>query len=266
MLAYSPLGDQLAFLRLSVPELVIVDTRTWFVTLRVDARAPGTSLPMSQMLSFGGPSWSPDGEKLAFVCWDGAGDEICILDIRNGLAHQVTRLSEDLGGQVAAGERVRATSNIGPPAWSPDGATIAVAAYPERRGAASGLFVIDVAKGSARRLSELQPNSRITWLANSSAVLFSATFPDRSDVLEVAVNGRASVNVTESLPGSFRNPDLLDNGDVVVANSDGAIVVIRDQREVARVRVVGLAADFPAARPGGTEISFQAEPDLVRGY
>jgi Tol biopolymer transport system component len=143
---------------------------------------------------------------------------------------------------------------------------IAVAAYPERRGAASGVFVIDVAEGSARRLSDMLPNSRITWMADSSAVLVSATARDRSDVFKIAIDGSSPVNVTASQPGSSRNPALLANGDVIAASSDGAIVVLRDKGEVGRVRVEGLLADFPAAQPGGTEFSFEAGPDLIQNY
>lgn len=264
--AYAPQGDQIAYFHAPESELILFNPRTRSVELRLDARAPGTTAPLAQMLSLGGPSWSPEGRQLAFTCWDGAGDEICVLNVLNGLVTQLTKLSEELSGRTAAGGRQNATSNMGPPAWSPDGASIAVAAYPERRGGASGLFVIDVAKGSARRLSDLQPNSKITWEADSGAVLFSAPSPDRSDVFRVDAEGRSQSVLTASRSDSARNPALLASGDIAAASSDGAIVVIRNQQEVERIYVEGLHADYPAAHPEREEFSFVAEPDLIPNY
>lgn len=264
--AYSPDGRQIAYVRFPDPQLVVFGVEARRVDRRIDARSPATTAPMPQILDFGGPSWSPDGRQLAYSCWDGAGDEVCVVNVATSEVTQVTRLSEELRSQIAAGNAPNATSNMGPPAWSPDGTMIAVAAYPERRGAANGLFVIDVARGSARRLSELQPNSVVTWAADSSAVLFSAQSGDRSDVFMIPLAGGAPANVTEAQSGSSRNPAFLAGGRMVAASSDGAIVVLRGNSADGRIHLEGLFADFPATRPGRNEISFLAAPDLIQNF
>lgn len=264
--AFSPDGDRVAYIKISDFEFVLFSIMDRRVDLRIDARAPGTTRAMSEALHLGGPSWSPDGKQVAYLCWDGAGDEVCVLDVGSGQVSQLTKLSEDLKSRTAAGEALNATSNMGPPSWSPDGVRIAVTAYPERRGAASGLFAIDVAGGRAYRLSDLLPNSVISWTADSSAVVFSATSNEKSDVILVSADGGTPENVTRAQTGSWRNPVFLANGDIAVSSSEGAIVVLRDKREFGRVSVSGLFADYPATRPGSSEISFQATPNIIPSY
>ena len=264
--AFSPDGSVVAYVRSQNPELILFNVADHRVEQRIDARSPGTPSETTQVLDIGGPSWSPDGRQLAFSCWDGAGDEICVLEVATSEVTQLTRLSEEFRTHIAAGDAPNATANMGPPAWSPDGARIAAAAYPERRGAASGLFVIDVEKGSARRLSDLQPNSVIVWAANSDAVLFSAMSRDRSDVFQVSLAGGAPTNVTRNLAGVSRNPALLADGDIVAATGDGAIVVLNGGRQSGRIHLAGVVSGFPAARPGRNEISFVATPDLIQSY
>ena len=81
--------------------------------------------------SSGQSAWSPDGERLAFVCeWQGSeGNDLCIVN-RDGTG--LARLTNDPERQ-------------GRPAWSPDGRRIAFARYPVSGGALADIVLLDVA-------------------------------------------------------------------------------------------------------------------------
>lgn len=217
------------------------------------------------ILELGGPAWSPDGSRLAFVCWDGAGDELCVIDAMGGGLQQVTRLEPPMNGDDALSQQ-RARSNVGPPAWAPDGLRLAVAVYPERRGAPAGVFVVDLARGDARRVSQHQPNSEIRWYPDGEAILFSATVEGRSDVMRVPVDRGGSTPLSEELEAGASAPALNADGTRVAVSSGGAIVVMDEDGSTAIVADLGLEGRTPAWRPTGESIAFQALADPIVVY
>jgi Tol biopolymer transport system component len=257
--AWSPKGDAIAFVEDGAASLVLANSATGKVLLETPVSTQSVGQKAKELLALGGPSWSPNGARLAYVCWDGAGDELCVMNADGTDARTVTKL------EPASNAPGAASSNVGPPAWSPDGATIAVAAYPERRGAAAGVFLIDLDQGTARRIAKLLPNSEITWTADGEALVFSALEKGRSDVWRVDVNSSESAKLTADLVKGGRNPALSPDGTELAVASGAAIIVLSGPDVNRQIDMHGLRGMTPAWSPSG-QIAFAAVPNPIQTY
>lgn len=204
--AWSPDGSAIAYLDESDNSLTVVDSISGTMQGKILVATEPRWTNSVDLLSWGGPAWSPDGERLAFACWDGAGDELCVVNDDGTQMRQFTRLGPTSRAGDDVGRTVTATSNIGPPSWSPDGHAIAVAAYPERSGAPSGVFIANLEAGTARQIGKQLPNSEISWSPDGKWIYFSATEKGRSDVTRVSTRDGSAKKLTAALPGGARSP------------------------------------------------------------
>jgi Tol biopolymer transport system component len=265
--AWSPDGNQLAYVDGDRASLVVVSATAGAeqFTQPLDVgRIDGARFPL---VTLGGPTWAPDGSRLAFACWDGAGDEVCVIDSDGTGLRQVTRLP--LRGSVGGTATLQSTmaeSNAGPPAWSPRGNILALAIYPERPGAPTGVFLVNVEMGVTRRVSSLQPNSVISWFPDGGSILFSAFRGERSDAIRIALRSGTLQTMTAGLPQESRNPALSPDGSLIAVESGGGIVVIGAGRPAEEFTVPGLRGTYPAWDPGGGAIAVQAATDPIAIY
>ena len=219
------------------------------------------------LLTFGGPAWAPDGSRLAYVCWDGAGDEICVIHSDGTRWRQVTRLKpRETGGDSATERPALAEANSGPPAWSPRGDFLAVPVYPEQPGAPTGVFLVNPEEGVSRRVSSLQPNSVISWFPDGSSILFSAFRRGRSDVFRVALPTAIVATVTEGLSEGSRNPALSRDGSQIAVESSGGIMVLGEEGPLQAFRIPGLRSSYPAWSSDGMSIAVSAGTDPISVY
>lgn len=265
--AWSPDARELAYIDRRREALVVVDAasgeeRFSAPVLTDDAVFDPLALP-----TFGGPAWSPDGSRLAFNCWDGAGDEVCVIR-KDGTDHrQVTHIETRATSTAGSDETfVSAAANAGPPAWSPDGTLLAVAAYPEQRGAAMGVFVVDLERGTARRVTSLLPNSEIAWFPDGKALLFSATEKGHSDALRASLAIDSVEKLTEGLSGGAREPALSLDGSRLAVVSGGALVVMNLEGAVESTVSSTQAIRFPAWSPDGAIVAYSASPNPLSRY
>jgi Tol biopolymer transport system component len=265
--AWAPDGTALAFVDQTRSALVVLDLASRTPRFVAPIQNPATGVAPLALETLGGPAWAPDGSRLAFVCWDGAGDEVCVIDADGEGRRQVTRITPSVPVAAGAGgSSAPAVANVGPPAWSPDGQSLAVAVYPERRGAAAGVFVIDLNAGTARRISSLMPNSELEWTRDGSALIFSAIDDGRSDAMRVRMRDGATQNLTSDLPMPVRHPALSPDEFQLAVASGGHILIISNRRAAKDIAVPGLAADYPDWNPADNTIAFSAAPNPIPGY
>jgi Tol biopolymer transport system component len=169
-------------------------------------------------------------------------------------------------GQSAAPQSLRAASNAGPPAWSPEGDVLAVAAYPERPGAPTGVFLVYLDEGLGRRVSSLQPNSVISWSPDGDSIVFSAFRRGRSDAFRVVLASSIQQRVTEGLPDPSRNPAVSPDGSRLAVESGGEIVVLWQQGALQAFSVPGLRSSYPSWSADGNSIAIMAGGDPIANY
>src|SRR5215204_1372662 len=265
--AWSPNGDRLAYIDGNRASLVVVDAISGNEHFAEPLDRREISGAQFALLNLGGPSWAPDGSRLAYVCRDGAGDEICVIQSDGTRSRQVTRLKPrvTVGGSVTP-QASPAESNTGPPAWSPRGNLLAAAIYPEQPGAPTGIFLIDPDGGVARRVSSLQPNSVISWFPDGRSILFS-TFRltrGRSDVIRIVLATRGIQSLTDGLPEGSRNPALSPDASQIAVETAGGVAVLGVNQPVQTFSVPGLRSTYPAwGTDDGTSIAVSAVPDPI---
>jgi Tol biopolymer transport system component len=264
--AWSPDGTRLAYIDRDRASLVVVSvpSGTEQFSQPLDRRSRSAQFPL---LTLGGPSWAPDGSRLAYVCWDGIGDEVCVIQSDGTRLRQVTRLKAvETDGDGSTPQPSQAESNTGPPAWSPRGDYLAVAVYPERPGAPTGVFMVNLEEGVSRRVSTLQPNSAISWFPDGRSILFSAFRRGRSDASRVFLPTATVLTVTDGLPEGSKNPSLSPAGSRIAVESGGGIVVLGEEELVQAFRVPGLRSSYPSWDRGGTTIAVAANSDPIAVY
>ncbi|MGA8596175.1 MAG: DPP IV N-terminal domain-containing protein [Bryobacteraceae bacterium] len=199
------------------------------------------------------PSFSPDGERVAYCARSPNGDDWRIY-VKSISTDSVRRLTQDSAREVA-------------PAWSPDGATIAF----ERLLGPGSLQIVLIpssGKGSERILATLAGADRLAWSPDSkSIVLGGGSVKDESRII--------SVNVTTGTWQTITSPpEHMGDFDPAVAPDSSSIVFVRDLGPTSELYELKLTKDFkpdgapkqitylheatrtPVFTPGGNSIVF----------
>ena len=155
----SPDGRYVAFLSerdLFGIDLFLADVQTGQVIKKLQSVGSDPHLDALRFINSAG-TWSPDGQKFAFVTFVEGDNEIAIVDVaRREIERRI---------------QVTGVGALKDPAWSPDGRTIAFAGI---KGGISDLYVVDVEGGAARQLTDdrfadLQP----VWSPDGRQIAFT---------------------------------------------------------------------------------------------
>jgi Tol biopolymer transport system component len=125
------------------------------------------------------PSFSPDGQQVAFQSLRSGWDEIWVADRNGSHLRQLT----DLHGTVA-----------GFPRWSPDGRTIV---FGLRKQTVARLFVLDVAAARSHPVPYPVVNDAIpSWSSDGQWIYFESRRSGESQIWKVAAKGGQPLQVT----------------------------------------------------------------------
>jgi Tol biopolymer transport system component len=134
------------------------------------------------------PTWSPDGERLAFASTRGGNYDIYVLD-RSASDIDPVQLTDSPGRDFH-------------PAWSPDGSRIA---FESNRDGNWDIWVMDADGSNQRQLTlELSDDGNPAWSPDGSRILFSSNRDGDYDIWVKSVDGEGDVeNLTRNEVDDF---------------------------------------------------------------
>lgn len=160
------------------------DTRIAYVTVQNEASAGvryflmvadsdgyGAREILSSTHPIMSPAWSPNGERLAYVSFEGGRSMVYVQEVSSG---RRTRLADHEGLNSA-------------PAWSPDGARLALTLS---RDGNPEIYVMEVAGGALRRLTNHGAiDTEPAWSPDGRSIVFTSDRAGKPQIYRVPVSG-----------------------------------------------------------------------------
>ena len=264
--SWSPAGDRVAFVDPSRNELVVQEVAGGDPT-RFPMLAPGVPGAAATFASDNVPTWSPDGREIAFLSWDGNGDEVFALSLATGALTQVSsiRVSGEAVNPEVPGSPRKAQSNASSPRWSPtDQDSIAFALLPETSGSPGGVYVGSPTGGRERRLVGITPVWGPAWSQDGAHLLFASAKDDQSDLYMGRPDRFGATNLTARWPVLVQSASSSPDGtEIVVAADDDLYRLDRATDELAPIVTGPDRESWPAWSPTGGKIVFTRSLKLI---
>ena len=193
--AVSPDGQFVAFFgrrEIFTIDLYIADARTGEIVTELTSPDRDEHFDALSFIQSAG-SWSPDGQKFAFIVFADGDNQIAIIDIDSRNVEQ--RFSV---------EGVGAVQTV---AWSPDGSRIA---FSGMSGGLSDLYVLDLASGSVRQMTDDRyANLHPAWSPDGGTIAFTT---DAGTDLNQLVYGEMRLSLLDVGSGQTRLLQLFPSG------------------------------------------------------
>ena len=189
------------------------------------------------------PAWSPDGNRLAYVSFEGGNSAIYVQDVKAGRRFMVSAQS----GINSA------------PAWSPNGRYLALTLSID---GSADIYLMDTRTRRLKRLTrDLSIDTEACWMPDSKALLFTSDRSNETQVYRVSVRGGKAKRVT--FEGGYNAaPDVSPDGRHVAFvhnNGNGFRIAVMDLRSgVMRVLTEGHLDEGPSYAPNGKMIIYAA--------
>ncbi len=189
------------------------------------------------------PSWSSDGNKIAFVRDTGGGSEIFGV---NADGSSPTNLTNSPAGVINA-----------QPSWSPDGSKIAFSS--DRSSGNTDIWTMDANGANPTRLTtDASAENEPAWSPDGARILFSR---DGADIWVMNADGTSQTNLTSGIGTVNVEPNWSPNGARIAFASDRAgnldiWVMDSNGGGLAQLTTDAGIDDQPAWSPEGDSITF----------
>ncbi|HET9695175.1 MAG TPA: Tol-Pal system beta propeller repeat protein TolB [Steroidobacteraceae bacterium] len=210
------------------------------VVADADGHAPRTVTESSEPLM--SPAWSPDGQSLAYVSFEGKASAVYVQ-------------------QLASGERRRVSARRGingAPAWSPDGRKLALTLS---RDGNLDLYVLDLAtQGLTRLTSDGAIDTEPEWSRDGSSIYFTSDRAGNAQVYRIAAAAGEEPQRLTFTNGYNARPRVSPDGQslALVTLDRGAYRVATFDLKTRNVHVLtdGRQDESPSFAPNGATIIY----------
>lgn len=190
------------------------------------------------------PAWSPDGEKIAYVSFEGRRSSLFVQTVSTGRREKVSS----------------APGINGAPAWSPDGGklsmTLSVGGSPD-------IYVLDLITRSLRKLTKRYSiETESAWSPDGKTIVFTSDRGGKPQIYRVPVQGGRPERVTFEGDYNARPIFSPDGNSLVMVHGQGGdyrIASLDLQTGLLQVLTKGRLDESPSFAPNGSMILYAAK-------
>ncbi|MGH7464074.1 MAG: basic secretory protein-like protein, partial [Longimicrobiales bacterium] len=193
--AVSPDGRYVAFFgrrQIFTIDLYIADAQTGEIVTELTSPDRDEHFDALSFIQSSG-SWSPDGQKFAFIVFDDGDNQISIIDIN----------TRDIERRFSV-EGVGAVQTV---AWSPDGSRLA---FSGMAGGLSDLYLLELASGTVRQLTDDRyANLHPAWSPDGRTIAYAT---DAGTDMDRLVYGKMQIGLIDVASNQARLLELFPSG------------------------------------------------------
>lgn len=193
------------------------------------------------------PSWSPDGDKLAYVTFESGRSTLVIQNINNGTIQQIASFPQHNGA----------------PSFSPDGSKLAIVLS---KTGSLNLYIIDLTSDEIHQVTNVcSNNTEPSWFPDNQTLAYTSDQDGYPQVYKISIhNGRPQ---RLSLHG-FRNQDADVSMDgkflVMVSSNNGLQYITKLDLVTGAIQILTstFLDESPSIAPNGTMVVYSTSQGL----